>query len=192
MLGSHNSFSYINPIELLQRFLIPWSKCQSLDIEEQYKCGVRYFDIRINYIKGSWFIVHNKNIYSSVLCLKDLAANFNSFKDNIFLRVIYDKRKLPKEANNMIQLFMAFLLGFTNILNSNIKIDSATTFWDWKEHLNPKIKVKEYHASVMFKWYRYILGTKWFAKHYNNKAVTMYKDYLVDPNKTLLLDYVQL
>lgn len=72
----------------------------------------------------------------------------------------------------------------------NVNIDSAITYWDWKEHYKPLIEVKEFHASVSAKWYQYILGCKWFANKYNTfgKDITM-KD-LASINEVLLLDYI--
>lgn len=52
MLGTHNSLSYL-PVK--QWWLKPFfwvARCQSLDIEQQYEMGVRYFDIRVRFPKG--------------------------------------------------------------------------------------------------------------------------------------------
>lgn len=50
-LGSHNSMSYLKPKKW---YLTPFrfvAKCQSKSIEEQFKAGVRMFDIRVSYDK---------------------------------------------------------------------------------------------------------------------------------------------
>lgn len=72
----------------------------------------------------------------------------------------------------------------------NVNIDSAITYWDWKEHYKPLVEVKEYHASVKATWYQYLLGCKWFAKHYNNYAKQRHYGYSEDNERVLLLDYV--
>ena len=72
----------------------------------------------------------------------------------------------------------------------NVNIDSAITYWDWKEHYTSFIEVKEYHASVKATWYQYLLGCKWFANKYNAFAKAFNIEYGTCPNRVLLLDYV--
>lgn len=47
MLGSHDTFTYLKcespAVELINKF---W-RCQKINIQQQYNCGVRFFDIRL-------------------------------------------------------------------------------------------------------------------------------------------------
>ena len=61
MLGSHNTLSYLSPKKWWAWFTIPWSRCQEKDLDWQYFCGVRYFDIRLRLIHGEWHFVHYQN-----------------------------------------------------------------------------------------------------------------------------------
>ena len=185
MIGSHNSMSYLPPKNLWGKITRLWSKCQDKTIEEQFNMGVDYFDIRINfYNDDEWHFVHNKVDYGVV--------NDNIWKYigkiKVPIRVIYDRRSKPKYASSERQRFIAYLYYLQQ--EYNICIDSAITYWDWKEHYKPLVEVKEYHASVSAKWYQYLLGCKWFAKHYNNYAKKRHYGYSEDNERVLLLDYV--
>ena len=185
MIGSHNTLSYLPPKNLWGKITRLWNKCQDKSIEEQVNTGVDYFDIRINfYNDGKWHFVHNKVDYGVV--------NDNIWKyigkNKIPIRVIYDRRSKPKDdihEENRFNIYLWFIKQ-----KYNVNIDSAITYWNWKEHYKPLVKVKEYHASVSAKWYQYVLGCKWFANKYNTfgKYITI-KD-LASINEVLLLDYI--
>ena len=183
MIGSHNSMSYLPPKNLWGKITRLWNKCQDKTIEEQFNSGVDYFDIRIDfYSDNNWHFVHNKVDYGVV--------NDNIWKyigkNKIPIRVIYDRRSKPKYASFARQRFIAYLSYLQQ--EYNICIDSAITYWDWKEHYKPLVKVKEFHASVSAKWYQYILGCKWFALTYS--GISKYPDVEECMNEVLLLDYV--
>lgn len=143
MIGSHNTLSYLPPKNLWGKITRPWNKCQDKTIEEQVNAGIDYFDIRIDfYSDNNWHFVHNRVDYGVV--------NNNIWKyigkTNLPVRVIYDRRSKPKYASFERQRFIAYLYYLQQ--EYNICIDSAITYWDWKEHYTPFIEVKEYHASV--------------------------------------------
>lgn len=104
------------------------------------------------------------------------------------VRIILDVRKKPKDAENYKEDF----LELTEWLKTNgIKIDSAIVYWEWHECLIRTIKQHEYHASVSAPWYKYILGTKWFAKHYNKNYLEENEDIVDSDNGVALIDYIQ-
>ena len=184
MIGSHNSMSYLPPKNLWGKITRPWNKCQDKNIREQYEAGVRYFDIRINLYDGRWHFVHNKVDFGHTYkFIWEFIA-----KHKIPIRLIYDQRSKPKDVNYKIARFKTYI----NILTEKygVDIDSAITYWDWKEYSIADIDIKEYHASVKAEWYQYILGCKWFAKHYNSYAKKRHYGYSEDNERVLLLDYV--
>lgn len=190
MLGSHNSMSYLPPQNLWGKITRPWNKCQGKNLEEQYHSGVRYFDIRLRWIDGDWHLVHNRVNYG-VVFFTDLAKKFNKVCcDKTYLRIILDERKQPAYSEMLTDRFLAFIKCFMKCLLNNIFIDSVITYWNWKEYKKPTIEVKEYHSSVIARWYQYLLGCKWFAKHYNKYAKEQHYDYVEDSERVLLLDYV--
>ena len=181
MIGSHNTLSYLPPKNLWGKITRPWNKCQDKTIEEQVNAGVDYFDIRIDfYNDGKWHFVHNRVDYGVVN--NDIWKYIG--KTEVSIRIIYDRRSKPKNVILEKQRFIDYLSYLKE--EYNINIDSAITYWNWKECCAPFIRVKEFHASVSAKWYQYLLGCKWFANRYNNfsKAANMCM------NEVLLLDYV--
>ena len=75
-LATHNSLSYICPQWYLRPFA--WvGRCQNLTLQEQLNYGVRYFDIRIKFLKngravsGHGLLTYNVDI-ATVLYLLDL------------------------------------------------------------------------------------------------------------------------
>ena len=185
MIGSHNSMSYLPPKNLWGKITRLWNKCQDKTIEEQFNRGVDYFDIRINsYNDNEWHFVHNKVDYGIVD--NDIWKYIGETR--LPIRVIYDRRSKPKDdihEENNFKIYLWFIRQ-----KYNVNIDSAITYWNWKEHYKPLVEVKEYHASVSAKWYQYLLGCKWFAKHYNNYAKKRHYGYSEDNERVLLLDYV--
>lgn len=188
MLGSHNSLSYLKPIKLIDRLLIPWSKCQRLNLKEQYKKGVRYFDIRLRKINNSWHFVHNRVDYGKENY--DVYQLLDSIQDKIYIRFMLDERKTPKNPDKLTSEFLEHIYEISR-LYENIIIDDEITFWNWKHYIKPIISVKENHASVCTEWYEYIFGTKYYARNNNHLAIQCDEDYYWSSNKTLMLDFVE-
>lgn len=184
MLGSHNSMSYL-PIKGWRKILSPWTKCQSLTLEGQYDKGIRYFDIRVRKVGSEgWWYCHNKAIFVPVMEHKELLEFLIEKKVNV--RIILDERKEPKDA----ALYKSDFLDLIDWLKYNgMKVDSAIVYWTWQEYEDPKIIQDEYHASVSAPWYQYILGTKWFAKHYNKKYLECHQHSCDDA--VILMDYIE-
>lgn len=61
ILATHNSLSSYAPKRWWMRLLNPFAQCQSLGIEEQYKRGVRMFDIRVR--PHTWEAAHGLVTY---------------------------------------------------------------------------------------------------------------------------------
>lgn len=202
MLGSHNSMSYLKPVKWYQRILNKWSKCQDINLVEQYNYGVHYFDLRIRLINDEWHFVHNKIDYGKVIdnidAIKDLSCKIPKGNE-LYIRVILDERKKPYKQEFKNQEYINRFLKYINcwsklVMFKGLIIKSAIVFWEWKDYykLND-IKVTECHASVSAKWYEYLfLGIKKFAKKYNNKFIKENKLILeVDiKDEVLLLDYI--
>lgn len=185
MLGSHNTMSYL-PIKGWRRLLKLWIKCQSLTIQEQYNFGIRYFDLRVKLINNEWHLCHNKADFGTLnKQLKDIKQVVSS--SDTYFRIILDERKKPKR--NIAIYKHKFFSLCDNLKNIGFNIDSVIIYWEWKEYECPKIELHEYHASVSASWYQYILGTKWFAKHYNKYAKEIYYGYAEDNERVLLLNY---
>ena len=183
MIGSHNTLSYLPPKNLWGKITRPWNKCQDKTIEEQVNAGIDYFDIRIDFYKDrKWHFVHNRVDYGVVN--NDIWKYIG--KTEVPIRIIYDRRSKPKDVILEKQRFIDYLSYLKE--EYNVNIDSAITYWNWKECCAPFIRVKEFHASVSAKWYQYLLGCKWFALTYS--GISKYPDVEECINEVLLLDYV--
>lgn len=88
MLGSHNSCSYSKQIGITK--LIPkcFSRCQSLTLYEQYKLGVRFFDLRVTFYKGDYYLAHGLIRYN--LKFKDVITELSKYDDIIIGVMIED------------------------------------------------------------------------------------------------------
>ena len=185
MIGSHNTLSYLPPKNLWGKITRLWNKCQDKTIEEQFNRGVDYFDIRINfYSDNNWHFVHNRVDYGII----DKTIWKYIGETNLPVRVIYDRRSKPKDCTHEAHCFEIYLWYIRQ--KYNVNIDSAITYWDWKEYCKPFIKVKEFHASVSSKLYQYLLVCKWFAINYNTFGKDITMNDLTSINEVLLLDYV--
>lgn len=187
MLGSHNSMSYL-PIKGWRKILSPWTKCQSLTLEEQYQKGARYFDVRVRIHKGEWWYCHNNTLLEPINYDGNIVNGpLAWFKiSKVPIRVILDVRKRPKCA---IAYQNSFLDLIVSLKSNGLLIDSAIVYWTWQEYNDSKIIQDEYHASVSAPWYQYILGTKWFARHYNKKYLEN-RQHSGD-NAVILMDYIE-
>ena len=192
MIGSHNSFTYLTPTKWWGKMLAPWAKCQSLNIKEQYKSGVRYFDARVAFDKSyNLRLVHNY-VDFPLTGLYEGLEELNKHED-VWLRIILDMRKKPKDEAKETRLQCAFTDFITGIRKQypNIKICEIIIGWDWRSLFAANIAVAEWHASVCAEWYEYILGTEYWAETHNHTMIRGYKDIMADDKKVLLIDYVQ-
>ena len=92
MIGSHDSFTYLNPIHnIFKLFKFLW-RTQTKTITEQYNYGVRYFDIRVKYKRNRWYICHGLVIFNVAFAsLKHIIDFFNLHYPGSKLRIIYEK-----------------------------------------------------------------------------------------------------
>lgn len=73
MIVSHNTFTYLSPVDWWGWFLIPFSRCQNKDIYDQ-KFDIA--DIRLRFSKDSWWVCHGKTKFGKLdQCLKILPVN---------------------------------------------------------------------------------------------------------------------
>ena len=187
MIGSHNSLSYL-PIRGWRKILSPWAKCQSLTLMKQYDKGVRYFDFRVKPIGASWHFVHNNTDFGEVnkLLYEVLPV---TRKASVHIRFILDVRKKPIYAEEYKRSFRRLINSMNCAYDMNI--DSAIVYWEWKDYSKREIEQHEFHTSVLSPWYKYLLGTKWFAKKYNQSYIDQYASQVISDGSVVMLDYVQ-
>lgn len=93
MIGSHNSFTYLPSTNwLYNRFQRLWrTQCKS--IEEQYKFGIRFFDIRVYKEGNMWRLCHGAvNLsYYRLFSLHSLCNLFDTCYPDALYRIILEK-----------------------------------------------------------------------------------------------------
>lgn len=107
---------------------------QNLTLQEQIMSGCRYFDVRINYVKGNWSVVHGLCTFNLAVDswlsenLADIASNIKdellvfyiSFDGNGDMWSAADGRRLVSS------IMQAFPAGCFPILNSETDLANAT------------------------------------------------------------------
>ena len=184
-IGTHNSMSYLPPKKW---YLYPFrfmAKCQSRDIEEQYKMGARMFDIRISYDEygvaefrhGS--MAFEGNIYS-------VLGYLNSMPDDIYVRLILEVKN-TKDLCRQEHLFKLDCEFFESRYNHIIFFCGRRKF-DWKQLYKFKADDIELTQKISS-----MVGTKiddlwpWiYARIFNRKNFNRR-----NKDKWLLLDFIE-
>lgn len=110
MIGSHNSFTYLEAKSSLMEKLSGFWRCQSKTAKQQYDLGVRFFDIRIapekDGNKTKWRLCHGKADLKMVFV--SIAA-LNNFIHRRFPKACYrlilekgDQGEFKVQANKLI------------------------------------------------------------------------------------------
>ncbi len=105
ILGSHNSFTYCKPRNLLSWIGIPIGRCQTKNIEEQIKLGIRLLDIRVRF-DNSGYIYLCHGYFEVKLKIPVIEYNLSGKNTNY---VLTDKFKFPN-----------FIEWLTNIVYKNL------------------------------------------------------------------------
>lgn len=95
ILGAHNANTYLKPRKWWMRLINFTSKCQKLTINDQFKHGVRYFDLRIRYDKklGMFINCHGLVEYYESLSITVYNLTYLAAKiapEPIYIRFVYD------------------------------------------------------------------------------------------------------
>lgn len=96
MIGSHDTFTYLQPANPIFRLFTGLWRTQCKTIGEQYDAGVRFFDIRVVRHKGYWYFAHG------IVRLKGrkfkLINNICKFMKRLYPEAIY---RIVLERGNM-------------------------------------------------------------------------------------------
>lgn len=176
--GTHNSLSYLKPQWWLRPF--NWiGKCQSLNIAEQYKLGVRYFDIRIKYTKegkaisGHGLLTYNINIESILLWL-------NTRKSKCIVRLYLENSKYnPRKYDNYFQRDIEL---WTKEY-SNITFVEGGCRYEYKQFIPNNIEVNVCYAEYWKK--KFCIPFPRLQAKMNNHLMKL------DNNKYNIFDYIQ-
>ena len=92
MIGSHDTFTYEKSTSWINNNCKKWWKTQSKDIFEQYKFGIRFFDIRVYRDNCCWRTCHGKvNLRTTFNTLEDICKWMDiNFPEAIY-RIVLEK-----------------------------------------------------------------------------------------------------
>ena len=148
MIGTHQSLTYAKP---LQWYLKPFhfvAKCQERDYKEQYKLGVRLFDIRIKPYKGTWKVAHGCMVFD--IDLYEVLRYLDS-KGDCIVQISLEYNKEPKNVDAIVD---AFSKEVQNLITNypNIKFYGFRKKWDWIKTYSyegePDVKILQLVSST--------------------------------------------
>lgn len=188
-IGTHNSMTYLKP---KRWYLYPFrfiARCQSLAIDEQYKRGIRLFDIRISYDKDN----NSEFRHGSMAFKGDVYKTLewlNNQSEPVKIRILLEENKesLTKEV-----LFVKDIAQFKREF-TNLTFYEGRRKFDWKKVATlPDLEVIQLVSSMqgnkiddIWPW----LYAKLHNKKNLNKFTEEYK-YVVD-HIPILLDFIEI
>lgn len=148
MIGTHQSLTYAKPLQWYYKPFHFVAKCQSRDYKEQYRLGIRLFDIRIKLYKGTWRVAHGNMIFD--IDLYEVLRYLNSKKDCI-VKISLEYNKQPKNSTYITEQFIRKCKNLI-ICYPDIKFYGFGTKWNWNKVYSykdePDIKVLQLVSST--------------------------------------------
>ena len=203
LIGSHNTMTYLKPRKWWMWFGRFIAKCQNKTIEEQYKSGARWFDLRICFHELSDTLIHPMFAHGAMEYkgkTPEEVFEFLSSKNDAYCRIILEK-------GNEEDLFKIYVKKWMTDY-PNLKVTQIAKKGEWENLLEPNTNApyggKDAYASANGYYPKYenwpgILRTKtwsglliddlcpWiYAKLHNKKNLEKYKNDKI----ILLIDFV--
>lgn len=204
-LASHNTMTYLKPRKWWMWFGRFMAKCQSKSIEEQYKAGARWFDLRIALIKPNKNDLHYPYFAHGAMSFKGDIENTLAFlnsKKDAYCRIVLEKGNAAEE-----EIFKYFVIKWKGQY-PNLKITQIAKKGVWGNMMEatakmPKSMVDCYASSNGYyaKYDKlpgilhnkvvsgYLIDDLWpwiYAKLHNKKNIKKYKNEDI----FLLIDFV--
>lgn len=171
MIGSHDTFTYLEPTCELYGLATRWWRTQCKTIEEQYAFGVRFFDIRVCLSYGKWKLCHGlATLNKSFFSIRYICDYMNDkFPDAIY-RIVLERGNKDKETffiNSIVKLCALY----PNLWRIDIK---STKQWNGLIDNN--------NQSLFDRGYKFALVNTWESPSYekhgyiNNLSDVIHKD----------------
>ena len=200
MIGSHNSFSYLNAKNRLINLFPSLWRCQTLTIKDQYDFGVRLFDIRVNKDiqeeKFTWQVSHGLAKFNqNFATLNAICSYFKKQYPEAVIRIILESDcdnkeivdKFTEQGKKAIKSYKDIIWTitlknpWTNLqIGRNFKEckDYACHLFNWDPSKSFWYNIKHLDLSA---------GSikKWAKKH--NPKIT--KEMMEDENIIYFMDY---
>lgn len=98
MIGSHNTFTYLESAIPLFNLCKRWWKCQTKPLLWQYAYGIRFFDIRVCRDKGLWKLCHglvdlkdDSTMFTKIISLEDICKAMAKMCPEAIYRIVLEK-----------------------------------------------------------------------------------------------------
>lgn len=185
MIGTHDSYTYLeamNPI--MEWFSFLW-RTQDKSILEQKKQGVIYFDIRVRHDKAGncWRVCHGLVDFPlSFPSIENILSTFSTYK----VRLILERGSLYDES--------LFRYGISRVEDYPC-LSFAAIKKDWKVLVDRDPVMKDY-SYVPFlsnlSFWENVKRMKWLdtIKHYAKKYRPKITDEMIKENKLYFMDYI--
>lgn len=189
ILGSHNSWSFLKPKHWWMRPFAFISRCQHIDITQQYALGVRCFDLRILFDdKGNFKVAHGYMVYdiTQTELVEDL--QWLNAKGNCYVRLIHEVRRKSQYTDEAIQYFKNLCHCWESTFK-NIHFWCGRNLYNWQfdYDFGPEPSCEEKYASVcppkwLDDWWPWI-----YARFHNHDIYANGTD-----KEILLIDFVDI
>lgn len=190
MLGTHNSMTFGKPYHWYGWFMIPFARCQSKNLKEQFIAGARCFDIRVRFDKnGEPYFCHGLfrikgKVKPALMTLERLAKEY---KVLIGVRIILEDKKINDFQEKM---FVVFCERFEQRFRNLIPFEGRRK-GDWKViyHFPNSLQLDQMVSSVdnEARWYEKFIPFAFACrKNQQNRLLEKHKFF----NKTVLFDFL--
>ena len=180
-LGTHNSMSYLKPLQWWHKPFHFISKCQNVSIADQYdKYNARYFDLRVKQKNGQWYFAHGKTLFFEPGVTIDTVCRYLNLKEDVVIRLVLEetKRSFMKEVE-FKDLCERLVNTYTNItfIGFNTKADwEQLYYYENMPYINYHETCSSTTGNILDDWFPYLYA-KTFNK--NNYAQGTDSEYLV-------------
>lgn len=181
-LASHNTFSYL-PVRKWWMKPFAWmARCQRITTYQQYRCGVRFFDLRVRFDKkGERILCHGLMEYADGEDTLSVALSILDHKGGCGMRVVLETNKSDEFQEGKFRQWCGYIKReFPNIYfcggNNRTDWDCKHPIYDFGNPI-PDIEHKYSSTTSLFpngpKWLRRIddLWPWYYAKHHNKENI---------------------
>ena len=127
-IGTHNSVTGEASATWVDKLLVPFARCQSKTLEEQYAAGCRYFDIRYKWSEKRGQYVCGHGLWTSKKTLRDVLLWLNEKGDCYAMLTCESGAPLAKQAvTNMIHNYQD--VAFTSFNRKLYRLSLSCNFF---------------------------------------------------------------
>ena len=172
-IATHNSATGEKSYDCLSYLMIPFARCQSKTIKEQYDAGCRMFDIRIKHSNGFWRCAHG--LWISDRIASDIIEEINNFEEKCYVMITYEGRLDENDKNSFMNYISYIKASFQHIYYGPVsaKYSDNNSTVDWVT-LEPAEKFEDNEQAFLpldgRNWQTYFPFPKFWKMFYFRKV----------------------